>query len=151
MIVNIVIAFIIPWILMVILYFIDKEVVLIIAPFQSEIAFTINAIGFYYGFWDLYPFGNKQIVDIPFDIGIYPMISAYMIYFIKLRKLNPFTIIFIFTFFTTGIEGIGVIMGRVIYGNKWNIYLTFISYLIPYLLNYYYYLCLKKLGVFKNS
>lgn len=147
---NIVIAFIIPWIFMVILYFRDKKIVLIIAPFQSVIAFTINAIGFYYGFWDLYPFGNKEIVHVPFDVGIYPMLSAYMIYYIKNIDINPFAVIFIFTLFTTFIEILGVSMGRVVYGRGWNIGGTFISYLIPYILNYCYYLSLKNLGVFKK-
>lgn len=149
MLVNIVIVLIIPWILMYILYFKDKKIVLIIAPFQSAIAFTINAIGFYYGFWDIYPF-NKEIVHIPFDIGIYPMLSVYMIYYIKHKDINPFTVIFAFALLTTCIEGIGVRMGRVIYGRGWNIGGTFISYLIPYILNYGYYSSLKNLSVFKR-
>lgn len=145
---NILIALIIPWILMIILYFRDKKVVLIIAPFQSMLAYTINAMGFYYGFWDLYPFNNKEIVHVPFDIGIYPMLSAYMVYHIKSTKLkekiNPFTVIVIFTLLTTCIEGAGVFMGRVVYGKGWNIGWTFMSYLIPYILNYYYYLSLRE-------
>lgn len=151
MIFNIVIAFVIPWIFMIILYFKNKKILLIIAPFQTAIAYTINAIGFYYGFWDLYPFNNKEIVHLPFDLGIYPMLSVYMIYYIHLKKTNPFTIIFIFTLLTTSIEGAGVIIGNVVYGHGWNIGGTFISYLIPYILNYAYYICLKNLGVFKNS
>jgi hypothetical protein len=124
---------------------------LTIAPFQSAIAYTINAFGFYFGFWDLYPFGQKEIVHVPFDIGIYPMLSVWMIYFIRRKKTNPFIVIFIFTLLTTGIEGIGIILGRIVYGEGWNIGWTFLSYLIPYILNYRYYLCLKNLGVFKNS
>jgi len=135
---------------MIILYFRDKKVLLIIAPFQSAIAYTINMIGFYYGFWDLYPFGNKEIVHVLFDIGIYPMLSAYMIYYIHHKNINPFSVIFFFTLLTTCIEGAGVSIGKVVYGNGWNIGGTFISYLIPYILNYGYYLYLKKLGVFEN-
>lgn len=135
---------------MVILYFRDKKILLIIAPFTSAIAYTINSIAFYYGFWDLYPFGNKLIVHVPFDIGFYPMLSAYMIYYINRKNINPFTVLFSFTLFTTCIEGVAVIMGRVVYGNGWNIGGTFFSYLISCILNYGYYLYLKKLGVFKN-
>jgi hypothetical protein len=145
---NIIVAFVIPWVLILVLYFKDKKVLLTIAPFQSAIAYTINAFGFYFGFWDLYPFGHKEIVHVPFDIGIYPMLSAWMIYFIRRRKDNPFMIIFIFTLLTTGIEGIGLILGRIAYGEWWNIGWTFVSYLIPYLLNYRYYVCLKKSKVF---
>lgn len=145
MIVNIIIWFIIPWIS--ILLYKDKSILLTIMPFQSVIAYTINAFGFYFKLWDVYPFQHKVIVAIPFDIGIYPILSAWMIYFIKQKKINPYAIIFIFTILTTIIEGIGVMLGKIIYGKWWNIGWTFISYLIPYLLNYKYYLSLKKSGI----
>ena len=150
MVLNIVIGFIIPFILMVILYFKDKKVLLIIAPFASVIAYTVNAIGFYFGFWDLYPFGNKIIVHVPVDIGLYPMLAAYMIYYIHCKRIKPFAVIFFFTLLTTCLESVGLIMGLVVYGNGWHLGGTFISYLIPYILNYSYYMYLKKLGVFKN-
>lgn len=145
---NIVIALIIPWVLILILYFKDRKVLLTIAPFQSSIAYTINAFGFYFGFWDLYPFGHREIVHVPFDIGIYPMLSAWMVHYIKCKKMSPLIWIFIFTILTTVIESAGVIMGRIVYRKGWNIGWTFISYLIPYILNYVYYVQLKKSEVF---
>lgn len=60
-------------------------------------------------------------------------------------KINAFIIIFLFTLLTTCIEGLGVIFGRVVYHNGWNIGWTFISYLIPAVLNYIYYLYMKKI------
>lgn len=140
---NIFIAFVIPWIFILILYFKNRRVLLTVGPFQSSIAYTINSIGFYIGFWDVYPFGHKDITHVPFDIGIYPMLSAWMIHFIMQKKFNPFIIILFFSLLTTGIEGMGVLLGRIIYGRGWNIGWTFLSYLVPYLLNYRYYLCLK--------
>jgi len=150
MLLNIIVGFIIPWVFIINLWFKDKEVLLIVAPFQSFIAYTVNAIGFYCGFWNLYPFGNEEIVHVPFDVGIYPMLSSYMIYYVKNKKNRPFIVIFIFTLITTCIEGIGVVMGRVVYGGNWNIVGTFISYLIPYILNYVYYFYLKKSIYNKN-
>jgi hypothetical protein len=148
---NIIVALVVPWILILYLYHKDKKVLLTVGPFQSALAFCINGLGFHFGFWDLYPFGYKDIVHMPFDIGIYPMLSAWMIYFISKKKSNPFAIILAFSLFTTGIEGIGVLLGRVIYNRGWNIGWTFLSYAIPYLLNYRYYLSLSQLGIFDNS
>ena len=149
MIANFIVAFIFPWILTLVLYFKDKRVVLTIVPLQSTLAYSINAVGFHYGYWDLYPFDHKGIVHMPFDIGIYPMLSAWMIYYISKVKYNPYIVVFIFSILTTGIEGIGVLLGRVIYGRGWNVGWTLISYTIPYIINYRYYLCLKSLGVFR--
>lgn len=92
---NFVVGFVIPWIFIINLYFKDKKLLLTVTFFQSTIAYTINEIAFYYGFWDVYLFGNKEIVHVPFDIGIYPMLSAWMIYYIKHKKSNPFIAIFI--------------------------------------------------------
>lgn len=140
---NIIVGFVIPWIFIINLYYKDKRVLLTMFFFQSTIAYTINALGFYSCLWDVYPFGNKEIVHIPFDIGIYPMLSSWMIYFISIKKINSFIIILFFTLLTTFIEGLGIISGRVVYGNGWNIGWTFLSYLIPYILNYIYYLFIK--------
>jgi hypothetical protein len=145
---NVIVAFIIPFIFIIILYFKDKKILLTIAPCQSAIAYTINSIGFNFGLWDLYPFGQKGIVHVPFDIGIYPALSAWMIYFINCKKVTPSKAILIFAILTTGFEGYGILLGRVVYGHGWNIGWTFISYLVPYIINYRYYLSLKGIGVF---
>lgn len=129
------------------MYFKDKKLLLTVGPLQSTIAYTINAVGFYYGYWDVYPFGNQVIVHVLFDIGIYPALSVWMIYFIKRCKINAFVLILIFAIATTIIEGLGIMIGRITYGHGWNIGLTFISYLIPYLLNYWYYVCMKRFGL----
>ena len=148
MIFNIVVGFIIPWISGIVFYFIDRQTLFIIAPFQSAIAFTLNSIGLFYGFWSIYPHKYGKFSTIPFDLGTYPIISVYLIHYINKTKNNPYLLIIIATLCTTLLEWFGILTGRIIYSNGWNLSFTFISYLIPYLLNYWFYIQLKKMSVF---
>ncbi len=148
MIFNIIVGFIIPWISGMVFYFIDRKVLFIIAPFQSAIAFTFNSIGVFYGFWSISPHAYGKFSTIPFDLGVYPILSVYLIHYIKKTKFNPYLIIIIVTIFTTTLEWFGILTGRVVYSNGWNLPFTFVSYLIPYLLNYWFYMQLKQMKIF---
>ncbi|MBT2615507.1 MULTISPECIES: CBO0543 family protein [unclassified Bacillus (in: firmicutes)] len=145
---NTILIFVIPWIIGIFhLYKKDKLLIPLIGSFFSVIAFTINELGFYFGFWEVAPFPNQKTLSAsPFNLGIYPILASYMIFFIKKNK-NLYLVVFFITLFTTFLEMIFVFWGKVIYGNGWNTYFTFISYLFPYTLTYWYYIYLKKLNV----
>ncbi|WP_308339948.1 CBO0543 family protein [Lysinibacillus capsici] len=148
MILHLLLAFLIPWIICILhLYKRDKMLLFLFAPYFSVSAYIINAIGFYYDFWEVLPFPNqKHIATLPFDLGIYPVLGCYLIYFIK--KFNrAYLIIFLMSLFTTFLEMIFFYFGRVIYENGWNVYLTFFSYLFPYLFLYWYYKFLIKINI----
>lgn len=81
---------------------------------------------------------------MPYDLGIYPILSVYLIHYINKTKLNPYLLIMIVTIFTTFLEWLGILNGKVLYSNGWNLGFTFISYLLPYLINYWFYIQLKK-------
>ncbi|AKC61303.1 hypothetical protein A0J52_16170 [Clostridium sporogenes] len=145
---NIIIAFIIPWISGIVFYFKDRKVLFTIAPFQSVIAYTVNSLGFFYNFWSIYPQQYGKFATIPYDLGIYPILSVYLIHYINKSKINPYILVFIATIFTTSLEWLGILSGKIFYSNGWNIGFTFISYLLPYLINYWFYTQLKKMNVF---
>jgi len=141
---NIVIGFIIPWIFGVTLYFKDRKTVLIIAPFSSILGYTVNEFCFHLNFWRLVPVNiNDDLTSMSVNLGLYPILGCYLIYYISKKHVNPYLIIFIFTIVTTILEYLGVLFDLVSYGNGWNIGFTFLSYLIPYLLIYWYYLHVK--------
>ncbi|MDM5246213.1 CBO0543 family protein [Lysinibacillus sp. G4S2] len=119
------------------------------SPFFSVVTYTINTLGFYFGFWEVLPFPNqKNLASLPFDLGIYPVFACYLIFFIK--KINkPYFVLFLMTLLTTFLEMVFVYFERVTYGNGWNIYLTFFSYLLPYSFLYWYYRFLIKINVIK--
>jgi uncharacterized membrane protein len=148
MIFNIIVGFIVPWISGVVFYFTDRKVLFVIAPFQSALAFIVNSIGGFYGFWSIYPHEYGKFSTIPYDLGAYPILSVYLIHYINKTKINPYLLIIIATIFTTLLEWFGILTGRIIYSNGWNMTFTFISYLIPYLLNYWFYIQLKEIKVF---
>ena len=145
---NIILAFIIPWIFVVWLFFINPKIILIIFSFTSVVSHTINAIGINMNFWAVKPFELKAFSALPFDLGYFPLLGCFLVYIISKTKRNPYSTIFIFVFLITCIEFLGVLSEFIIYGNGWNIFYTYFSYLIAYTLVYWYYLWLKKLNIF---
>lgn len=144
---NILLVFVIPWIVcMFHIFKQDKRLVVTISSFSSVIGFTLNEIGEYFGFWSVYPFNKSHIPTLPFILGIYPVLGVYSIYLLR-KYQRPYSIIFLFTLSTTIFEGIWLLIGKVIYGNGWNIGWTFVSYLIPFIFIYLYYLGLKRLKI----
>ncbi|WP_332455460.1 CBO0543 family protein [Domibacillus aminovorans] len=123
----------------------DKKLIPLIGPFASVNAFLVNELGVQFGFWHVYLFNNANTLPaIPVNLGLYPILGCYLIFFIK-KSNHPYLIVFLMTLFTTLTEAIFVLMGIVVYGNGWNIFWTFISYLVPYLFDYWFYLYLKKI------
>ena len=122
-----------------------KEIIIfLVAPYSSVVAYTINTFGFYCGFWELIPYPNqKNLASLPFDLGVFPILASYLIFFIRKIK-KPYFAVFLMTLFTTFLELIFLYFRRIIYGNDWNIYLTFFSYLFSYLFVYGYYKYLMK-------
>ena len=150
MILHIVVLFLLPWIIGIIhLYKRDKILLFLFAPINSVVSYTIETFAFYFGFWEVFPFPNqKNLATLPFDLGIYPILACYLIFFIR-RMKKPYFVLLLMTLFTTFFEWILVYFGRVRYGNGWNIYFTFFSYLLPYIFVYWYYKYLLKLNVLK--
>jgi hypothetical protein len=144
---NIILVFGLPWIVGYHhLYKKDKLLIPLIGSFFCIISFIINEIGFYLGFWKVVSSPLNTISFYPFNLGLYPILASYLIFFIRKNK-NPYLAVLLISLFTTFLEMIFVSWGKVIYGNGWNVYFTFLSNLFPYTLVYWYYIYLKKLNV----
>lgn len=148
MLLNFTIGFIIPWIFGVWMFYKDKKIILIILPFSSMISNTVNSFGFTFGFWMFKPFNLEDFSALPFDLGLFALLGCALIFTLKYMKVNPFLLVFIFALITTGLETIGQLLDYLKYGNNWNVFYTYFSYLISYVLVYWYYLGLKKLNIF---
>ncbi|MEQ6353201.1 hypothetical protein ABNX05_01065 [Lysinibacillus sp. M3] len=149
---NIIWAFIIPWTIGILhLNKRDKLVIPLIGSFCSVLSFVINEIGFHFDFFEVMPLiDEKNTSALPFIIGLYPILGSYLIFFIR-KFQHPFLIIFLMTLLTTFLELTFVYFGIVKYYNGWNGYYTFVSYLLPYILAYRYYLFLDKtLNLYKK-
>ncbi|PAK43356.1 hypothetical protein [Priestia megaterium] len=148
--VNIIMGFIVPWIFGFMLYKKEPIIVLLIAPIGMTVAFILNDWGSNY-FWQFKPtFRDLSLSALPLNIGFYPVLSSFLVYFKIKKKTNTIILLLCFTLFTTGFEGIGLVLGKVEYFNGWNILGTFISYLIAYFIIYGYYRSLVKLHILKN-
>ena len=140
---NLVIGFILPWVLA-IFFLPNKEIIIFIVPVSSAIAFTINTLGFYF-FWDLRPVLSREqsLSRLPVDLGLYPVSGCFLIHFITALETKPSILIILFSSFLTALELIAKKFNKVIYRNRWNGYLTFLSYFTGYALTYCYYLIVQ--------
>ncbi|WP_103106621.1 CBO0543 family protein [Brevibacillus reuszeri] len=149
---NILLGFVIPWIFGLWLYTVNPKLVLTMAPFSSVISFLVNHWGIYNGLWILTPILKiKTTSTIPMDIGLFPIISCFTCYFIQKSRFHPFLWILLFSTGQTILELTAYFYGKVLYSNDWNFAGTFLSYLIPGLITYYYFCLLRKKNVFDNE
>ena len=145
MLINILLGFFLPWVTVgIYIYKRDKRILLLIFPISALVAFITNELGFYFEFWNLTPILKEESMSaLPMNLGIFPLLACCLIYLIKSRNWNPILLILLFSLLTTCLEFIGVITGKVIYMNHWNLGWTFVSYLIAYILEFWYYRILK--------
>jgi len=139
MLLNIILGFLIPWLLGALLYLKDRQLVLLIAPFSSMVSFEINSIGFNLGFWSLSPREYHSMAALPYNLGLYAICGTCFVYSLKWSGIKPYSALFSFSFLTTILEYLAILLNFVTYGNGWNIFLTFFSYLAAYILVYIYY------------
>ncbi|WP_054636492.1 hypothetical protein [Thalassobacillus sp. C254] len=135
---NIMIGFLFPWVMGLILYKKDKQVITRAVPFVSVISLIINILGNRY--WVVKPKISSRklqfLTTMPHNFGYFPILGALMIYWRKKRVFSEKADLFLCTLLSTFFELIAVAAGRVEYRNGWNIYKTFLSYLFPAYLLY---------------
>lgn len=129
---NIIIGFILPWLLAYPLACKYAKLFLVMSPITAIIALLINTIGFYFDFWHFKPVleRNETISAIPLDLGLYAVLGSLMVYFLTKRLFGiPSILVFLlFVSFTTLLEYLALMLERVTYTNGWHIGWTFISY-----------------------
>lgn len=136
---NIIIGFLIPWILGIYIYIKEKRLFLVIYPFGCTISYTINMVGFYFKFWGIAPYRYGVFASFPLNLGLYPIVGTYFVFLLYKRVSKPSSLLFIFLLLTTGFEYLMLILKKGIYGNGWNLFWTFVSYLVAYISAYCFY------------
>lgn len=137
---NIIFGFIIPWLAALPLIRKSPKTMLLIFPIGAVASLVINSFGFQLGFWDFTPLipNDESVSALPLDIGLYPILASYMIWIILFQRDKSLLILFLFVFVTTLLEFGALLIGKVTYGNGWNIGFTFLSYLLAYGIVYLY-------------
>ncbi|WP_138754006.1 CBO0543 family protein [Paenibacillus sinopodophylli] len=146
MMINIICGLIIPWLAAIPLIRKKTKLLLLIFPIGAVVSMVINSLGFQMNFWDFTPFipNDESVSAMPLDLGLYPVLGSYMIWAITLRKSWTAAILLLFILFTTLLEYIALLCGKVSYGNGWNIGHTFLSYLLAFGLVYLYFKLLAR-------
>lgn len=117
--------------------FLTLEHLLIIGSFSALIASLINEVGYSLKFWSIKPFEYRVLSMLPYDLGIYTILGVYLVYFIKIFRSPSFLIVSI-TLITTLFELVLYKFEWIIYSNGWNIFFTFLSYLLAYSLVFFF-------------
>ncbi|MGN7413065.1 CBO0543 family protein [Paenibacillus sp. SAF-068] len=135
---NILLGMVIPIILGV--WVLRRNLTILIQYYALGVAVSacINSVGFNY-FWNILPnTRNQSYAALPMDLGIYPITGCLMMYAIIVKGANPWLAILVASLSLTFIEWVAKMMGHVIYFNGWNIFWTFLSYLLPFVIAYGY-------------
>ncbi|SDH46699.1 hypothetical protein [Alteribacillus bidgolensis] len=140
---NIVAGFIIPLILSFFLYKKYPKVIIFLYPLGISIAFAANDWGYQY-YWLVAPFhDNPSLAVLPFNFGYFPFICYLFSYFKVKQLMNSNLLLMVFAFVTTCIEYLGVLLDRIHYYGEWNIFFTFLTYLICFMITSFYVKILK--------
>lgn len=116
----------------------NYRLVLIYFPLGVAVSTCINSVGFNY-FWNILPHTrNEAYAALPMDLGIYPITGRIMMYMILVKHTRPWPSIFVTALLLTLIEWTAKLMGHVEYFNGWNIFWTYWSYFLPFVLAYGY-------------
>ena len=143
MILNIIFGFIIPWLTMgMYLYKKDKKIIFYIIPFASLVAFGVNLFGYTLNLFHLEPLELGILSTFPTNLGYFPLLGGLFIYSIRASSFNNKLKMILFSILSSALEYNFVISGKIVYSENWNIFFTFLSYLLAYTVGYYYYIAL---------
>ncbi|WP_426334819.1 hypothetical protein ACN9MH_14590 [Paenibacillus silvae] len=143
MIVNTIIGMLIPLLLGAWILRRHYRFLVLYYPLGVAVSACINSIGFNF-FWNILPnTRNQSFAALPMDLGIYPITGCIMMYMIQVRRTRPWPAIFVSSLLLTLIEWTAKLLGHVVYFNGWNIFWTFWSYFLPFVIAYGYSKILK--------
>jgi hypothetical protein len=146
MILNVIFGFIIPWVFGAILYLKDKKIILIMTPFMATLAYFFNEILFHLIFFRLAPLNIKDdYTTMAINTGLYPLIVCYFIYFSKSSKISPYILVVFFAILPTISEYLGLMFNILTFDNRWNLGWSFLSYILYYMIGYWYYNKVEKI------
>ncbi len=149
MIFNILFGFFIPW--MIFLFHIRKNKCFITSPtvvlLSALIAFLFNDIGFSLKLWYVNPVKYAILPMIPYNFGFFTVLGIYLIQTIIIFR-RPYIFIGIASLVATLAETVLYMLNRINYDNYWNLFFTFLSYVLA---NFLLYWLLKTIKVIPNK
>ncbi|MFD1017662.1 hypothetical protein [Thalassobacillus hwangdonensis] len=128
MLVNTLIGACIPLLICLLLYKRNPQIIVAMYPFGVAVAFLANDWGFTH-FWMVTPYKEPDSISaMPFNLGYFPLMSCLIIV-VKYKLLwKSIYLILLFTTIGTCLEGFGVLVGKIIYLDGWNIFYTSLIY-----------------------
>ncbi|MGI8314317.1 hypothetical protein [Halobacillus mangrovi] len=140
MIFNFTVGFILPWLTAIILYRKARILIYTVVPFTALLSVLSNQIGMQNDLWALNPEPTIVLFESLFiDIGYNPIICAWFAYFIYFKQIRRLWVYGGFILLINGMELLALFTGKVEYSEPWNIYYSFIVYVLCLFITDFYY------------
>jgi hypothetical protein len=136
MITNILIGFVLPWIVGGWVLRKNRSVIRETGPVAGMIAFAFNETGYYMDWWKVTPVRGEILSFLPYNLGLFPVIGCLFIYTVQKSTFHPALLLLSYPFLITALEIVFRVTGKVTYGNGWNPGWTYVSYLLACSLTY---------------
>ncbi|WP_054637573.1 hypothetical protein [Thalassobacillus sp. C254] len=132
---NIFFGFVLPWIILFVLWRKFPEVIILFVPLGIAIAFVSNDWGMNI-FWYTEPYieKNESLSAFPLNLGYFPLMACLFVTAIMKYQFSRITLIVFFTIFFSAVEYIALVFGRVHYLNGWDIIFTSGIYLAGFVI-----------------
>ncbi|ARI77900.1 hypothetical protein [Halobacillus mangrovi] len=140
MIFNFTVGFILPWITAIILFRRARILIYSVVPFTALLSLISNQVGMQSNLWALNPEPTIVLLESLFiDIGYNPIICAWFAYCIYFKKIRRLWVYGLFILLINGLELLALFTDKVEYSDDWNIYYSFIVYVLGLFITDFYY------------
>lgn len=137
---NILLGIVLPWIVAVfVVRKAERYIVAVMSPFATTLGYTLNTLWTHQGFGYMLPKfpENWTLAGLPCELGMFPVtVSLFIIMYRRTHKL--FLLLTLFPLVNTSCEGLGLILGKLVYLNGWNLFETYIEYVAGFAANLLY-------------
>ncbi|MGI8313874.1 CBO0543 family protein [Halobacillus mangrovi] len=148
--INVLCGLLIPTVIIGYLFKKKPPLITLLYPIGVATGFVGSDWGFGF-FWAVSPVfdHNPSLSAFPYKIGYFPLLACLFGY-IKVKEIVKIPLlIFLFTIITTLLELLAVWSGKILYSNGWNIFWTFVIYLVGFIGVSFYIKVLKKYKILR--
>jgi hypothetical protein len=137
---NIMLGIVLPW--AVAIFMVRKPeryIVAVMSPFATTLGYTLNTLWTHQGFGYMLPKfpDNLTLAGLPCELGVFPVtVSLFIIMYRRTHKL--ILMLILFPLVNTSCEALGLILGKLVYLKGWNLFETYIEYVVGFAANLLY-------------
>ena len=147
MLLNVLMGLVLPWTVAVfVVRRSERYIVAVMSPFGTALGYTLNTVWTHQGFGYMLPKfeDNLTIAGLPCELGMFPVtVSLFIIMTQRTRRV--LWMLLLFPLVNTACEGFGLVIGKLVYLNGWNLFETYVEYGCGFAANFWYWKLIERL------